>query len=133
MGLDMNCLEVFGGIFESEQAVEEYMKIVDGKPQRFMEELYLQGDFAGHVQFKFLDKKSNKAEEVLADFPYGDKIIEVLKAKFADKFKRKVNTIIVIYDFHLGSHFSGHSLRQMKEKRTDEYYIFNIEDVYPYK
>lgn len=133
MGLDENCLEVFGGLFESEQAVEEYMKIVDGKPKRFMEELFLQGEFVGHIEYKFLDKKSNRAEEVLLDFPYGDKIVEVLKAKFADKFKRKINTIVVIYDFRLGSHFSGHLLSQMKEKKTDDYYIFNIANVYPYK
>ena len=63
MNLDKNMLEIFGGIFESQQAAEEFMKIVDGKPKRFMEEL----------------------------------------------------------------------LSQMREKKTDGYYIFRIENVYPYK
>ena len=38
---DKNKLEIFGGIFESQQADEDFMKIVDGMPKRFMEELYL--------------------------------------------------------------------------------------------
>ena len=129
----MNCLEVFGGNFKSLQDVEKYMEIINGKPEKFMEELYLQGDFLGHIEYKFFDKKENKAEELLKNFPYGEKIVEILKAKFADKLKRKVNTIIVIYDFDLANHFSRHSLKQMKEKKTDEYHIFNVENIYPYK
>ncbi len=130
---DKNMLEIFGGIFESQQAAEEFMKIVDGKPKRFMEELYLQGDFTGHIEIKFFEKKTNKAEELFIDFPYGEKIIAVLKAKFADKLKRRVNTAIVLYDFDWGGHFSSHFLSQMREKKTDEYHIFRIENVYPYK
>ena len=130
---DKNMLEIFGGIFESQQAAEEFMKIVDGKPKRFMEELYLQGDFTGHIEIKFFEKKTNKAEELFIDFPYGEKIIDVLKAKFADKLKRRVNTAIVLYDFVWGGHFSSHFLSQMREKKTDEYHIFRIENVYPYK
>ena len=84
MAIDKNMLEVFGGIFESQQAAEEFMKIVDGKPKRFMEELYLQGDFTGHIEIRFFEKKTNRAEE-------------------------------------------------MQEKKTDEYHIFRIENVYPYK
>lgn len=133
INIDMNCLEVFGGNFKSLQDVEKYMEIINGKPEKFMEELYLQGDFVGHIEYKFFDKKENKVEELLKDFPYGEKIVEILKAKFADKLKRKVNTIIVIYDFSLSNHFSRHSLKQMKEKKTDEYHIFNVENVYPYK
>ncbi len=130
---DKNMLEIFGGIFESQQAAEEFMKIVDGKPKRFMEELYLQGDFTGQIEIKFFEKKTNKAEELFIDFPYGEKIIDVLKAKFADKLKRRVNTAIVLYDFDWGGHFSSHFLSQMREKKTDEYHIFRIENVYPYK
>ncbi len=130
---DKNMLEIFGGIFESQQAAEEFMKIVDGKPKRFMEELYLQGDFTGQIEIKFFEKKTNKAEELFVDFPYGEKIIDVLKAKFADKLKRRVNTAIVLYDFDWGGHFSSHFLSQMREKKTDEYHIFRIENVYPYK
>lgn len=126
-------LEIFGGIFESQQAAEEFMKIVDGKPKRFMEELYLQGDFTGQIEIKFFEKKTNKAEELFIDFSYGEKIINVLKAKFADKLKRRVNTAIVLYDFDWGGHFSSHFLSQMREKKTDEYHIFRIENVYPYK
>lgn len=130
---DENNLEVFGGIFESQQEAEDFMKIVDGKPKRFMEELYLQGDFTGHIEIRFFEKKSNKAEELIIDFPYKEKIIEILKAKFADKFKRRINTVIVIYDFDWMGHFSGHFLSQMSEKKTDKYHIFHIADVYPYK
>lgn len=30
MGIDKNNLEIFGGIFESQQAAENFMKIEDG-------------------------------------------------------------------------------------------------------
>lgn len=30
--MDSSNLEVFAGVFESEQAVEDYVRIVDGKP-----------------------------------------------------------------------------------------------------
>lgn len=133
MTLDKNALSVFGGNFKSQQAAEEFMKIVDGKPKRFMEELYLKGDFIGHIEISFFDKKSNKAEELFRDFPYGEKIIEVLKAKFADTLKRRVNTAIILYDFYWGNHFSNHLASQMREKKTDEYHIFYVEDVYPYQ
>lgn len=133
MRLDENMAEIFGGIFESQQAAEEYFKLVDGKPKRFMDELYLQGDFTGHIEIKFFDKKSNNAEQLFKDFPYGEKIVEVLKAKFADKLKRRINTAIVIYDFDWAGHFSNHFLSQMREKKTDTYHIFHIESVYPYK
>lgn len=133
VSLDENMLEVFGGIFESQQAAEEFMKIVDGKPKRFMEELYLQGDFTGHVEIRFFEKKTKQAQELLQDFPYGEKIIEVLRAKFADKLKRRVNTAIVLYNFDWGGHFSNHLLSQMREKKTEEYHIFHVENVYPYK
>lgn len=131
--IDENMAEIFAGIFESKQAAEEYMKLVDGKPERFMNELYLKGDFTGHIEIEFFDKKSNKAEELFKDFPYGKKIVEVLKAKFAAKLKRQVNTAIVIYDFDWAGHFSSHFLSQMSEKKTDKYYIFHVENVYPYK
>lgn len=133
MSLDDNNLEIFGGIFESQQAAEEYFKLVDGRPERFMDELYLQGDFAGHIEIRFFDKKSNKAEELFKDFPYGEKMIEVLRAKFADRLKRRINTAIVIYDFDWAGHFSHHFLNQMQEKKTDTYHIFHVENVYPYK
>ena len=133
MRSDENMAEIFGGIFESQQAAEEYFKLVDGKPKRFMDELYLQGYFTGHIEIKFFDKKSNNAEQLFKDFPYGKKIVEVLKAKFADKLKRRINTAIVIYDFDWAGHFSNHFLSQMREKKTDTYHIFHIENVYPYK
>ena len=133
MRLDENMAEIFGGIFESQQAAEEYFKLVDGKPKRLMDELYLQGDFTGRIEIKFFDKKSNNAEQLFKDFQYGKKIVEVLKAKFADKLKRRINTAIVIYDFDWAGHFSNHFLSQMREKKTDTYHIFHIENVYPYK
>ena len=131
--MDLLNLEVFAGVFESEQDVEEYVRIVDGKPKRLMDDLYLQGEFIGHAEYRFLSEKTNSAEIALAGFPYERKIIEVLKAKFADKFKKKINTIIVLYDFHLGSHFSNHLLRQMKECKKDNYHIFNVENVFQYR
>ena len=130
---DLSNLEVFGGVFESEQALQEYMGSDPEKPGRLMEDLYLWGDFIGHVEYRFLPKKTSSAEEALADFPYEEKIISVLKAKFSDKFKKKVNAVIVLYDFHLMSHFSRHNLRQMKEKRTDSYHIFSVDNVFNYK
>jgi len=134
MSLDKNALACFGGIFESQQAAEEFMKIEDGRPKRFMEELCLQGDFIGRVEIRFFEKKTNRAEELFRDFPYGEKIVEVLKAKFADKLKRRVNTAIVLYDFYWSvGHFSNHCVSQMREKKTDEYHIFYVEDVYPYR
>ncbi len=133
MSLDKNMLEIFGGIFQSQQAAEEFMKIVDGKPKRFMEELCLQGDFNGHIEIRFFEKKTNRAEELLKDFPFGEKMIEVLKAKYTDKLKRRVNTAIVLYDFDWKGHFSSHFLSRMREKKTEEYHIFHVENVYPYR
>ena len=109
------------------------MKLEDGVPKRFMKELHLDGKFSGHIEIRFFEQKSNKAEELFADFPYGDKIIEVLKAKFRNKLKRKVNTAIVLYDFHLGSHFTGALMSLMTERKTDSYHIFNVDNVLPYK
>lgn len=131
--MDSSNLEVFAGVFESEQAVEDYVRIVDGKPKQLMDDLYLQGEFIGHVEYRFFSEKTNSAEVALADFPYGNKIIEVLKAKFADRFKKKVNTVIVLYDFYLGMHFSNHFLRQMKECKKENYHIFNVENVFNYR
>lgn len=131
--MDENCLEVWGANFASRQEAEDFMKLEDGIPKRFMEELYLDGKFSGRIEIRFFEKKSNKAEELFADFPYGDKIIEVLKAKFRDKLKRRVNTAIVLYDFHLGSHFTGRPASVMTERRTDSYHIFSVENVYPYQ
>ena len=60
--MDNNSIEVYGGIFKSLQDAEEFMKIVDGTPQRFYRELYLQGEFKGQIDVKFFDKMTNKAE-----------------------------------------------------------------------
>ena len=76
---------------------------------------------------------TNKAEELYQDFPYGDVIVEGLQARCSSKLKRRVNTAIVIYDFYLSGHFTGHLLGTMKEKKTDEFYIFNVDTIYPYK
>ena len=43
MDMDHNSIEVYGGIFKSLQDAEEFMRVVDGVPQRFYKELYLQG------------------------------------------------------------------------------------------
>ncbi|MDE7283847.1 MAG: immunity 22 family protein [Lachnospiraceae bacterium] len=131
--MDENCLEVWGANFASLQEAEAFMKLEDGIPKRFMKELHLDGKFSGHIETRFFEKKSNNAEELFADFPYGDRIIEVLKAKFKDKLKRRVNTAIVLYDFHLGSHFTGALMSLMKERKTDSYHIFNVDNVLPYK
>lgn len=131
--MDENCLEVWGANFASQQDAEEFMKLEDGVPKRFMEELHLDGKFSGHIEIRFFEKKSNSVEELFADFPYGDKIIEVLKAKFKSKLKRKVNTAIVLYDFHLGSHFTGALMNLMTERKTDSYHIFNVDNVLLYK
>ena len=66
----------------------------------------------------------NRTEELFKDFPYGEKIIKLLKAKFADKLKRRVNTAIVLYDFNWGGHFSNHYLSQMREKKTMDIIFF---------
>ena len=131
--LDENCLEVFAGVFKSQQDVEDFLQITDGVPKGLMENLYLVGEFSGRVEYKFYEKKSNLAEDFIVDFPYGDKIIEVFKAKCVNKLKKKVNAIIVIYDFHLGNHFSNHPLGVMKEKKSDDYHVFSIDNVVPYK
>lgn len=131
--IDKNFLSIFGGNFPSEEFAKDFMAIKNGKPERFMNELFLEGDFTGRVELKFFDTKSNRAEELFRDFSYGDKIIEVMKAKFDDKLKRRVNTAIVLYDFNWSGHFSSHFLSQMREKRTEEYHIFHVSDVYPYK
>lgn len=133
MNRDINKLEVYGGIFKSLQDAEAFMKIVDGIPQRFYQELYLQGDFEGRIEINFFERMTNKAEELYQDFPYGDIIVKGLQARFSSKLKRRANTAIVIYDFDLGAHFTGHPLSSMKEKKTDEFYIFNVDGIYPYK
>ena len=63
-----NILEIFGGIFESQQAAEDFMKIVDGKPKRFMEELYLQGDCAEHIEVKSFEKSQIRQKNYLKIF-----------------------------------------------------------------
>lgn len=131
--MDENCLEVWGGNFASRQEAEDFMKLEDGIPKRFMDELHLDGKFSGHIEIRFFEKKSNNAEELFVDFPYGDKIIEVLKAKFRNKLKRRVNTAIVLYDFHLSSHFTRFLMSMMTERKTDSYHIFNVGNVVPYK
>ena len=128
MDMDEKCLEVWGANFASQQEAEDFMKLEDGVPKRFMKELHLDGKFSGHIEIRFFEQKSNKAEELFAD-----KIIEVLKAKFRNKLKRKVNTAIVLYDFHLGSHFTGALMSLMTERKTDSYHIFNVDNVLPYK
>ena len=79
---DLSNLEVFGGVFESEQALQEYMGSDPEKPGRLMEDLYLWGDFIGHVEYRFLPKKTSSAEEALADFPYEEKIISVISVSY---------------------------------------------------
>ena len=88
--MDENCPEVWGANFASQQETEDFMKSEDGIPKRFMKELYLDGKFSGHIEIRFFEKKSNKAEELFADFPYGDKIIEVLKARFRNKLMKNL-------------------------------------------
>ena len=134
MGMDINSLAVYGGIFESKQAAEEYIQLIDGKPQRLMDDMYLTGDFNGHIEIYFSDKSTNRAEELFCSLPYGENIVGMLKAMFKDKLKRKINTAIVIYDFYLGAeHFTGHSFKQMSEKKTENYYVFHIENICNYK
>lgn len=131
--IDKNYLSVFGGNFPSREFAEDYMALKNGRPERFMEELFLVGDFIGRVELKFFNTKSNRAEELFRDFPHGQRIVDVMRAKFDDKLKRRVNTAIVLYDFDWSGHFSSHFLSQMREKRTEEYHIFHVSDVYPYK
>ena len=133
MGMDENSLAVYGGIFKSKQAAEEYMQIVDGKPQRFMDELYLTGDFNGRVEIIYFDKKTNSAQELYRDMPYGENIVGMLKAMFKDKLRRKVNTAIVIYDFYSADHFTGHNIKQMTEKKAEEYHVFWVGDICNYQ
>ena len=129
MGMDENSVAVYGGIFRSLQDAENFMALVDGKPKRFYEELYLQGDFKGQIEIKFLEKKTNKAEELYCDFPDGDTIVEGLKARFLSKLKRQVNTAIVIYGFYPGAHFTGHNYSMMREKKTEEFYLFHVDNI----
>ena len=96
------------------------MAITDGRPKRFMDELFLAGGFSGSVELKFFETKSNRAEELYRDFPYGDKIIEVMKAKFDDKLKRRVNTAIVLYDFDWSTKTSQ-NISMQKPFRTIRY------------
>ena len=131
--MDANSIEVYGGIFKSLQDAEEFMKVVNGKPERFYNELYLGGDFNGHIMIKFFDKKTNKVEELYKDFPFGDVIIKGLQDRFVSKLKRRVNTAIVIYDFYLLSHLTDRPYSVMREKKTDEFYIFDVESISPYK
>lgn len=133
MGMDENSLEIYAGNFSSLAAAEDYFKIVDGKPQRFMDELYLTGDLHGEIKILYFDKKTNDAAELFCNFPYGRNIVGMLKAMFKDKLKRKVNTAIVIYDFYAGDHFTGHTAKQMSERKTDDHHIFNVGSIYNYK
>lgn len=128
-----NHLEVFGGIFPSRLEAEKFFTLENGIPRQFLRALYLREEFTGSIETVFFDKKSNRAEELFAGFPYGERIIQVLRDKFADKLKRRVNTAIVLYDFDLGYHFTGRSLSVMRERKTDSFHIFSVESVYPYR
>ncbi|MBE6902237.1 MAG: hypothetical protein E7478_07160 [Ruminococcaceae bacterium] len=131
--MDKNSAAVYGGTFDSIEAAQDYMKLVDGKPKRFMDEMYLKGDFSGRIEIRFFDKKTNKAEVLLNELPYSDRLISFLQEAFMNKLKRTVNTVIVIYDFYLGAeHMTGHTYKQMSEKKTDDHYIFHVANIFPY-
>ena len=118
---EQGMLEVFAGNFPSQEAAEEFMALEDGIPRRFLRELYLREEFTGSIKVVYFD-----------GFPYGDRIIQVLRDKFADKLKRRVNTAIVLYDFNWGYHFTGRPVSVMREKKAQDYHIFYVESVYPY-
>ena len=133
MSMDKNSAAVYGGIFDSLEAAQEYMQLVDGVPKRFMDDMYLRGEFSGRIEIRYFGKKSNKAEELYKDFPYSDRIVGFLQEAFLNKLKRAANTAIIIYDFYLGvEHMTGHRYKQMSEKKTDDYHIFHVANVFPY-
>ncbi len=133
MGMDKGTLAVYAGVFPSEQAAVEYMRLTDGVPRRFYDEMYLKGDFVGRIEIKYFDKSSNKAEDLFADFPCGDNIVGMLRAFRHDKMPRKMNTAIVIYEFYLGDHFTGHNLKQMTQKKGEDYSIIHIDNIVNYE
>lgn len=133
MGMDNGSLAVYAGVFPSEQAAADFFQLTDGVPVRLYNEMYLQGDFCGKIEIKFFDKSSNKAEDLFADFPYGENIVGMLRAFRCDKMPRKMNTAVIIYDFYLGDHFTGHNLKQMKQKKGEDYSVFHISDIVHYE
>lgn len=134
MGMDKDSATVYAGVFRSKEEAEKYMELVDGRPQKFMDDMYLTGEFNGHIVIMYLDKKTNNAETLYKAMPYGDNIVGMLKAMFSAKLKRQVNTAIVIYDFYLGAeHFTGHTAKQMSEKRAENYHIFHVVNIVQYK
>lgn len=134
MGMDKDSAAVYAGVFRSKEEAEKYMELVDGKPQKFMDDMYLTGEFNGHIEIIYLDKKTNNAEALYKAMPYGDNIVGMLKAMFSAKLKRQVNTAIVIYDFYLGAeHFTGHTAKQMSEKKTEDHHIFHVGNIVQYK
>ena len=82
MGMDKDSLAVYAGVFQNEQAAIDYMQLKDGKPMRFMEDMYLTGDFCGRIEIRHFNKGTNDAKELFAGFPYSENIIGMLRAMY---------------------------------------------------
>ena len=133
MGMDNGSLAVYAGVFPSKQAAVDFFRLTDDMPARLYSELYLQGEFSGQIGVGYFDKSSNKAEDLFADFPYSENIVGMLRAYRRDKMPRKMNTAVIIYNFYHCNHFTGHTIKQMTQKKGEDYSIFHIADIVNYK
>lgn len=134
MGMDKGSLAVYAGVFPDEKAAIDYMQLTDGKPMRFMEDMYLTGDFCGRIEIRYFSKSTNNALELFTEFPYSENIIGMLRAMYKEKLPRRMNTAIVLYDFYLGAeHFTGHSAKQMSQKKGEDYSILHIANIVHYQ
>ncbi len=64
-------------------------------------------------------------EELFSGLPYGDRIEKEMLARYPKKkaIRKKVNTVIAIYDFNLMEHLDGRDIFDVKNEQLDVFYI----------
>ena len=127
--MDPISMTIYGANFPSLEDAQEFFRVEDGIPKRLYQETYLQGEFQGRIEIRRFAKKTNRAEELFANFPQGEYIIQSLQERFTSKLKRQVNTAVVIYGFYLGAHYTGRPAAVMREKRGPDYHVFAVEEM----
>jgi hypothetical protein len=124
-----NWVTILAGNFKSKEQAEEFMKIgeINGerKPLQFMDAFKLKGNVEKNIAISYFEKTSKMIEELFSGLPYGDRIENELLARYPKKkaVKRKVNTVIAIYDFDFMEHLDGRDIFDVKNEELDVFYI----------
>lgn len=124
-----NRVTILAGNFKSKEQAEEFMKIgeINGerKPLQFMDAFKLKGNVEKKIAISYFEKTSKMIEELFSGLPYGDRIEKEMLARFpkTKAVKRKVNTVIAIYDFDFMKHLDGRDIFDVKNEQFDVFYV----------